>query len=162
MFHIFYSTTTGEITHTCWEGDLYRRGAVPDTMVGKGKIVIDDDVLANRAKIYMLLRSLATPTRPRPGGPRPPRGWQVRLTPAPPVLLNSAGNVVTFDRNPERESLFAALPSGPGMVNRLEQIRDNVVGLNLAQTQAALRDLAIINLRLLRVLRQVKAGEPGD
>ncbi len=60
--------------------------------------------------------------------------------------------LITPAQNPEKKDVADNLATA---IARLEQIRDNVVGSTLAQTQAAVRDEAVILLRALRRLAQL-------
>jgi len=117
-----------------------------------------DETPANLPELLAFDRSFSAARRP--GQPPPPR-WRV----APPGQLERPDATLwTPEASTERQALFTAMPTGNmlGMVARLVQIRDNVVGATLAQTQAAVRDLAIVQLRTLRRLRQRDHGGADD
>lgn len=130
-----------------------------DSTMVAGRLVLEvDESDANLPELLAFARAFQAVARP--GQPPPPR-WRV----APPDQLERPNATLwTPEANAERQALFAAMPTGngSGMVVRLAQIRDGVVGSTLAQTQAAVRDLAIIQLRLLRRLRQREHGTADD
>lgn len=121
---------------------------------GSGFVYVDEEVDGNRAVIAGVLRWLGRAA----GQPLPPR-----YRAAPPGQIELPNLMLwTPGTNPERQSLFDTLANGSGLVEKLGQIRDNVVGSTLAQTQAAVRDLAVIVYRVLRRLRQREGEGPGD
>lgn len=130
-------------------------GTVAD---GSGFIYVKSDVPGNQAVIAGVLRWLGR----QAGQPLPPR-----YRAAPPSQIELPDETLFTPQtgpvtNPDRQALFDPLPGGMGLVARLDQIRTNVIGLNLLQTQTAVRDLTIILYRLLRRLRQREGESPDD
>ena len=144
------------IIQRVWERDY---ATFDDSTLVGGRLVLEiDETDANLPELLAFERAFAAVRRP--GQPAPPR-WRV----APPNQLERPDATLwTPEASQERSALFAAMPTGNmlGMVARLVQIRDNVVGATLAQTQAAVRDLAIVQLRTLRRLRQRDHGGADD
>lgn len=122
---------------------------------GSGVLFVDEEVAGNAAVIAGILRWLA----PRsPGSPLPPR---YRAAPPSQIELPDL-TLFTPLANVERQAVFDPLSGGQGLVARLDQIRTSVQGSTLAQTQTAVRDLAIILYRVLRRLRQREGASPDD
>lgn len=136
-----YPTTAGG-----WIGFAVRDEEWPVAVPpGFGQPVYVEEIPANAAELHALRRTLAARPR-RPGEPPPPRLWRWDGT----NVRRSDDSVWVPAATPERTDWDAQFQA---MIDRAIDIRDTVQGSTLAQTQTAVRDLAVGVLRILRYVR---------
>ncbi len=117
---------------------------------GLGAPVYVEEIAANAAELKALRRTI-TPRPRRPGMPPSPQLYRHDGT----NLRRSDDTIWTPVTTADRTDWDAQIQN---MINRAVEIRDTVIGSNLATSQAAIRDIAIGVLRILRYIRWFRNG----